>query len=340
VHSEFDDIDWTLLARVLAGRGTAADRRVVEARAAADPDFAVLEAELRDAWRRSGVWRENPDVDAALVAIHRKIATRRPSLPGEGRRWAAFVRPQPALWAAALIVAVGLSALLVHDRFAPAPRPAPPKPAAVTEVATPRGQQARVQLADGSHVILGVASRLRYRRDFGDSTREVTLEGEAYFDVVHDGRVPFRVRTAQGVTEDVGTQFAVRAYPEDRRARVVVEAGRVAVGNGVLLDAGDVAFVAPDAPPTVRHHVRVGPLIRWTNGTLAFVDAPLSDVVLELQRWYEYDVRLAGPGLASRRITASFGKAPIDEVIDFIARALDLRVERRDHARVLFAAPR
>src|SRR5262249_18634375 len=157
-------------------------------------------------------------------------------------------------------------------------------------MATGRGQRATVQLADGSRVVLGVDSRIRYPRGFGKQGREIDLVGEAYFDVVHDARVPFRVRTPHGVSEDVGTRFAVRAYAGESSARVVVEEGFVAVGHGVTLGAGDLARVTRQAAPHVVHGAPVARLLAWTHGQLNFVNTPLREVVADLRRWYDVTV--------------------------------------------------
>jgi hypothetical protein len=74
--------------------------------------------------------------------------------------------------------------------------------------------------------MLGVASTLRYPAGFTDGPRQVW---EAYFDVVYEQDRPFIVRAGDLVAKDLGTQFTVRAYPEDAGARVVVREGRVAI---------------------------------------------------------------------------------------------------------------
>src|SRR3982751_821192 len=83
-------------------------------------------------------------------------------------------------------------------------------------------QQTRVTLGDGTRVVLNAGSRLSYADDFGRGTRDVVLDGEGYFDVVHDASRPFRVLARGSVAQDVGTRFVVRAYPEQRAVDVVV----------------------------------------------------------------------------------------------------------------------
>jgi ferric-dicitrate binding protein FerR (iron transport regulator) len=335
-HDPISGIDWELLARVLAGEASSDERRLVESRSATDPEFGALVARLRLAWAESSRRRMSPDIDRAVGAIQRRIARRR-SLPAQRPRsrimWRSF-----AGVAAASIALAGVWVATRGDDAAINFRPATFR--AMTEVATPRGQQARIRLGDGTQVILGVASRLRYAKEFGDSVREVTLEGEAYFTVTHDDHTPFRVRTSHAVTEDLGTEFAVRAYAEDADARVVVRAGRVAVNSQVQLGPGDVAIVSPNAPPIIRHYSDASHFLQWTSGRVDFVNAPLSEVLVELRRWYDIDIRLAETAIGARRVTVTIGQAPVDEVLDFVARALDLRVLKTPNARILSSMSR
>src|SRR5690349_5983425 len=129
-----------------------------------------------------------------------------------GERWRVAV----GAIAASLILAVGAALWLRHDDT---PTQAAAEPAA-REFATGRGQRATIRLVDGSRVELGYASTLRVRQIDG-GRRELFLEGEAVFDVVHDESRPFIVHAANATTEDLGTVFSVRAYPGDSAVRVV-----------------------------------------------------------------------------------------------------------------------
>lgn len=228
----------------------------------------------------------------------------------------------------AVILTLGIGSAITYVRLH-GPSAGVTLSTSLTEVATARGQRATIRLPDGSRVILSVDSRLRYPRDFGARSREVVLEGEAYFDVIHDDRVPFRVRTPHGVSEDIGTRFAVRAYAGELSTHVIVEEGRVGVGHGVTLKAGDVARLTADAPPAVQHGAPVATLLAWTHGQLEFVKIPLGDVLLDIRRWYDVEVALDDPALARWAITASFGAEPARDALETLAHTVDARLERR-----------
>lgn len=232
---------------------------------------------------------------------------------------------------AAILAGVGLeiSGLSLWRRT-----PAPTLAEVRQYIAVP-GRRVTIHLTDGSTVILAPGSTLRTRPQFGIDVRDVYLDGEGYFDIRHNTRMPFRVQTAQGFVEDIGTKFAVRAYVGDTASRVVVAEGKVAVGSGVILGAGDVAFVAASAPPVVRRGVPVRHLLSWTTGQVEFVKTPLHEVVADLARWYGVAIRVDDPVLAQYTVTATFPEMSADAVLESLARTVGARLEQHGVVHVL-----
>jgi len=206
-------------------------------------------------------------------------------------------------------------------------------------VSTGKGERLSLVLDDGKRVMLGVESRLRVPRRFGAHARDVRLEGAAYFDVAHDHSRPFTVYTADAVTRVLGTRFTVRDYAGNEPARVAVTEGRVAVrpagarggmpAAGTLLVRGQAAMVDPAAHRVVRETTSRMRDLAWTQGTLAFDNAPVSEVVAEISRWYEVDLRVGSSTLATRHLTIAFDREPLETILQEIAAVLNARVERR-----------
>jgi len=200
--------------------------------------------------------------------------------------------------------------------------------------ATVRGERADLHLADGTRIALNVDSRLQLPLDFGRRDRTVYLQGEAYFQVQHDSTRPFRVVAANAVTEDLGTGFVVRAYPGSSGVRVVVAHGKVALGPardtaaGTVLSVGDLGRLDTAGVVTVRSGVNVGRYTAWTEGRLEFVNTRVSEVVSQLERWYDLDITLADSVLAARPLTATLGHQSTDEMLQLLAASLDVRVQR------------
>jgi len=123
-----------------------------------------------------------------------------------------------------------------------------------TVVATKSGSRTKVTLPDGTQVWLNVDSKLTYPNNFPYiAKREVTLSGEAYFEVKHDESHPFIIHTQYFNIEDVGTAFNVKAYPEDSETEATLVSGSIAVslrndpGKNLLLKPGEkVLYYASD----------------------------------------------------------------------------------------------
>jgi transmembrane sensor len=242
----------------------------------------------------------------------------------------------PARWlavAATLVLALGIGeAVLWRTRLRQEHRVDAAR--VMREIATTKGQRAEVKLGDGSKVILGVASRLRFPADLGAGARELELEGSAYFEVVHDSARPFLVRTANAVAEDLGTRFVVTAYPENRSTQVVVAEGRVALAGldpraeRTPLAAGELGQLADGDPAPKVRRVNPAQYTAWTQGELVFRDSPLSNVVAELRRWYDVDLRVGDSSIANVLLTASFNAESLDEALTYITTVMPVRTAR------------
>jgi transmembrane sensor len=342
------DADWSLLARYVAGQVTEGQRRRVRAWAKADPANAALLADIERVWRISAQTRQW-DAERALMAIKQRRSAHTRSLASV---WAG-VRVAPgrrqAVWRCAAIVPAAAAALgivlivesLRHN----------PKPAAGREYSTAAGERATIKLSDGTEVVLAPASRIRVSGAYEGARRDVWLDGEATFTVVHNARRPFVVDAGQAIVEDVGTRFDVRAYADEGTqgslgsVRVAVVEGAVAVRGtrpaapATTVRSGEVTTV--DARGNVQA-VRTGNTrvyLTWTEGHLAFQNEPMRAVAAEISRWYGVSRSLGDSALGRRRITTSFTTEPVADVLRALADALDADIERRDTAFVLVTRP-
>src|SRR5207247_358526 len=143
---------------------------------------------------------------------------------------------------------------------------------AMREYATPRGRRAVLRLLDGTEITLNADSKLRAPVTFAARQRDVYLEGEAYFSVVHDAARPFVVHTGSGAIRDIGTRFGVHAYGDAERERVAVVEGAVALA-GTPLRAGQVATLSRTGTIRVLRNARVTDEVAWTRGRLVFANA-------------------------------------------------------------------
>jgi ferric-dicitrate binding protein FerR (iron transport regulator) len=261
----------------------------------------------RRAWDTEGRWRELRD-RITTEQSEEPIVHRRPYWTGNQTvRWLAT--------AAALLLAVGGT---WYARTSSAPR--------YQTATTTRGQRASLKLADGTQAILGPASTLRY--EVSSRTRRVELTGMAQFKVVHDASHPFIVRAGRAEATDVGTEFTVRAFPDEQAVVLAVTEGEIALraGEGRLsLTAGQVGRV--DSAGVQRLAGTPSDYAQWVGGQLAFQSATLSDVARELSRWFDADVRVDAR-VAQRRVSATYASPTLAGVLSAITRATGSRADR------------
>lgn len=182
--------------------------------------------------------------------------------------------------------------------------------APLVEHKVPKQKRQQFRLPDGSQVWVNADSRLQYAADFSRTSREVYLEGEAFFDVKQDPDRPFIVHTAHATTKVLGTAFNVKAYKEDSQSSVTVLQGKVEVedvhhhksqivpNRQALVDIGTGQLT--DKPVTAESYHA------WTRGALEFNGESFGEVARILNRRFGVDIRFENEALANCTFIATF----------------------------------
>lgn len=158
---------------------------------------------------------------------------------------------------------------------------------------TPRGGQYKVTLSDGSKVWLNADSKLIYPSFFTNEKREVTLAGEAYFDISSQASVPFIVKTAREEIRVLGTEFNVHAYANEAKIVTTLVSGRVRVnsaGNTLLLSAGQQAQLDEGGTLDLDTDGNIEKAIAWKEGYFQFDNSDIHEIMQQLSRWYDITV--------------------------------------------------
>ena len=162
---------------------------------------------------------------------------------------------------------------------------------AFNTIETPKGGQFQVILPDGSKVWLNAFSSLKFPVNLSSGKeRRVELKGEAYFEVVHNEALPFRVITDKQVIEDLGTRFNVNAYADEASSKTSLLQGKVRItagGKTILLIPGQQAAVANGIKVS---EINAEEVIAWKNGYFNFDDEKLETIMKSVARWYNVDV--------------------------------------------------
>jgi transmembrane sensor len=158
---------------------------------------------------------------------------------------------------------------------------------AFNTLVTPKAGQFQLVLSDGTKVWLNNASSLKYPASFVGSTREVQLEGEAYFEVAHNSSSPFLVKSGNMTIRDIGTSFNVKAYADERLAKVTLIEGGVRVGD-LTLKPGQQAITEGNVIELSKKP-NIEQALAWKNGYFQFDRTDIQEVMRELSRWYDVD---------------------------------------------------
>jgi transmembrane sensor len=161
---------------------------------------------------------------------------------------------------------------------------------------TARGNQYQLALPDGTKVWLNASSSIRYPTAFGGSDREVTITGEAYFEVAKDAVRPFHVRATDLDIAVLGTSFNINTYPDEPVSKTTLVEGSVRVS-----DSGRSQSLRPGQQVQVRGNqlslipnADMEQALAWKNGLVKLTGASIQEVMRQVSRWYDVDVQYEG----------------------------------------------
>jgi transmembrane sensor len=323
-------MNYEIVAAYLAGECTEAEKREVNQWMAASPENAQEFQRYQTLWKSSRQPHEGfePDMKKAWERI-------RPAEEAIAKR---SLQPSVFAWlsriAAILLVGFLLAAGLYWYRQSAVSR------MAWTESVTGEGQKTRLQLTDGTVIWLNAASRLRFPKTFTGTTREVYLEGEAFFEVAKDTTQPFLIHTGPTVTRVLGTAFDVKGYAGASVEVAVVE-GKVSFAQRdqqegiVVLTPGEKAMWSPKGRQITESTNSNPNFLAWKTGRLLFRDAPLREVLPVLEQHFGVDIQAQNPALLHCRLTGTFEQARLEQILEVFAYGSGITHEKKNDTYVL-----
>ena len=165
-------------------------------------------------------------------------------------------------------------------------------------ITTPLGGQYQLQLADGSHVWLNAASSITFPTSFTGNKREVSITGEAYFEVAHNALMPFHVKVNKMDVSVLGTHFNINAYDDEGVIKTTLLEGSVKVSEAnisKIIRPGEQAQIADMTNNIeIKRNVDLAEVVAWKNGKFVFSDADIKTVMRQLARWYNFNIEFSG----------------------------------------------
>ena len=219
---------------------------------------------------------------------------------------------------------------------------------AISSVVTKNGSRTKIVLPDGSQVWLNAGSNLDYNNStFNKELREVSLNGEAYFDVTKNPEKPFIIHTKKMDIKVLGTVFNVRSYSDEKIAEAALIKGSIEVtlkdrkDQKIILKPNEKITISNEEPkaekkPEKITSVKANPVripqfevndlkpnptyniigeIAWTQNKLFFEDETLEDIGLRMERWFGKKVTIANESLKNVHYTGNYENATLEEVL-------------------------
>lgn len=313
-----------LIAKYLEGDCTSLEIKEVESWINSNPQNGKTFQRIKTIWEETGKVRplsEVQETEAAWQKIKAEIKTK----PNTASKWKtlSFILPRAA--AAVLVFTSMIIFYLTQknqgNQFVK-----------MIEISTQKGEKRELALADGSTVWLNAESTIKYPQDFKGDTREIYLDGEAYFKVSHNPSKPFKVNTEDITTTVLGTEFNVQAYPEQNNIQIALDQGKVAVNyknDKMLLEPGKLINYNKATHKLNKQSI-LDKHNQWRNNVLALNNIPLSEAVKIIERWFGVKIIVENDKLNTCLVTTSFKEPKVDAVLEILTSILSIESKQVD----------
>lgn len=203
------------------------------------------------------------------------------------------------------------------------------------KITAPPGQRTHLQLPDSTQVVLNAGSTLSYPSQFADSSRTVTLEGEAFFDVYHNPQLSFRVHSGTVATVVHGTQFKVKSQQKEGPIAIALAEGSVSVHALEALSPEVFFKLLPGEKLTVNHDFKASVKstfeydkeFGFKDGVLVFKEASIASFVKQMESWYGIEIQVTGTLSDTWALTGSFKNESLENVLSSLKFSKGIRYQ-------------
>ncbi|MFC4231958.1 FecR family protein [Parasediminibacterium paludis] len=346
---------WTLMSRKLLNEATPAELIELDELIKTHPDAAIITHTVQQLWN---IPNENEDdfLEATYHLHKQRLKDRSFDLELMDTEKGFLNLQQPKRYKRSLILGISMvlfifaTSIFVFFYKDNPPHLAVKNKIIQSEVSTKSGSRSKVQLPDGSLVWLNSSSKLTYNNDhFGEAIREVTLSGEAFFDVVKNPLKPFIIHTNKMDIKVLGTAFNVKCYAGDKNSetslirgsievtlkdrqekimmkpneKLVVNSEDSKIGKAVLpIDKHEKVVTIKSQPIIELSHLTLFPSdnsvveTAWVDNRLVFNNESLEDIAIKMERWYGVSIVITNEKLKKVLLTGILEKETIYQALN------------------------
>jgi ferric-dicitrate binding protein FerR (iron transport regulator) len=365
-----DNHIWHLISRKLSGEASLEELRELQQLLNDDPEMAY-KAELYTGFFEHPLQQQRSDEQKtdSWSSLQSKLTEAFPEnfgnniVPDEPARPVfAVYKKWVAIAASLVLITVAGIYFLQHDKRE---KQLAGTATNTNEMNTMPGTRSKTVLPDGTVVWLNSDSRITYNADFGQTQREVTLTGEAFFDVAHNAEVPMTVHAKNVNIRVKGTAFNVRSYPESRQVETSLIRGAVELTTNadperkIMLKPNEKIVVDVPEPDSViaiaakfkkarasisvvtsrnLYHIEqlkesrfnIIPEISWVQNRLVFDNEVFTEVISKMEKWYNVKIILENNTLAVKNFSGAFEKEDITTALQALQLINDFHFEIKD----------
>jgi transmembrane sensor len=355
-----EDHFWTLIAKKLSGEANEAELTDFEKLLRENPDLHYPLQAITDLWF-SDLQFNPQDVQEALnkhiqrmkdleIDFNDHSQEELSTVAVKGKRW---------IWPV-LAVAFFLGTLFFGIRFFFAGSPEnrnllKENKQVLSQISTKNSSKTSLILSDGTKVWLNAGSNLTYDTNYNKTVREVSLTGEAFFDVTKNKAKPFIIHTSKFDIKVLGTEFNVKSYSTDRTTEASLIRGSIEVtfkdnpNKKIILKPNEKIVVNNDIGPEslvsknnkkagelpevaikgLTHEHNTGTIIEtsWVENKLIFQDESFEDISHQLERWYGVSIVFNNKQLKENHLTGNFKNETIRQALDALRLTASFRYD-------------
>lgn len=292
----------------------------------------IGERVLLDVWLEEdealGKWFEN-EIEHTPASVSADVSERlRAGIFGKLKIQEPMLHSNMHIWKVTTIVAVLALVAMTGVHFLIPGKPLHTLPLSVS---TGIGERSVINLPDSSEINLNHLSRFDYIYDDNKKERQLSLNGEASFDIATDPAHPFVVNCNGLRIECRGTTFNVNGYPDDETVTVVLQEGIITAASSrqqIEMRPGTKVTFNTHTHSMTTSNVDAKEYTEWKNGYERFNEEPLDVIARRLTRTYGTKIYLSSPKISDIQLTGTLKATSLDEALGFIATATGLHYRK------------
>lgn len=212
---------------------------------------------------------------------------------------------------------------------------------AMQTIYVPAGQRMNITLPDGTSVWLNARTTIQYPLTFNRKTRQIKLDGQAYFDVAKNPEKPFIVQTKMFDVEVTGTKFDVEAYSDKNKFETALMQGSVKLVS--VANPRKVLMLKPDCKAYLEDgELKVVPvedynIYRWKEGLLCFTNETFATIMKDFENYFEVTIKVSNQKVSEYYYTGKFRQSDgIDYALRVLQRDISFTYTRDDESRIIY----